>query len=88
MKLVWYRTLPSSNVFDEDATHEHEEVYQDQLTNEQLQQGFMPWTDLFDLDEFYQYQLKKADLKKNANGWTLNKLKATIVRKHKPAHQL
>ena len=27
LKLVWYRTVPSSNVFDEGATDEHAEVY-------------------------------------------------------------
>ena len=53
LKLVWYRTVPSSNVFDEGATDEHVEVYQDKLTNKQMADGFLPWTDTFDLDEFW-----------------------------------
>ena len=45
LRLVWYRTIPSSNVFDDDATDEHEEIYRDSLTNKQMQEGFLPWTD-------------------------------------------
>ena len=88
--LVWYRTctVPSSNVFDEGAADEHVEVYQDKLTNKQMADGFLPWTDTFDLDEFYQYPIDKAAIKKTADGWTLNKVKRTLIRKHKPSHQL
>ena len=52
--------------------------------------GFLPWTDTFDLDEFYQYPIDKAAIKKTADGWTLNKVKVkrTLIRKHKPSHQL
>ena len=88
LKLVWYRTVPSSNVFDEGATDEHAEVYQDKLTNKQMADGFLPWTDTFDLDEFYQCPIDKAALRKTTDGWTLNKVKRTLIRKHKPSHQL
>ena len=88
LRLVWYRKLPSSNVFDDDATDSLEEVYQDKLTNKQVADGYQPWTDTFDLDEFYQYQIDDKSIKKTAAGWTLNKLKRTIIRKHKPFHQL
>ena len=87
LRLVWYRTIPSSNVFDDDATDEHEEVYQDKLTNAQLAAGFLPWTDTFDLDDFYQHGIAPSAIKKTAQGWTLNKLKRTLIRKHKPSHQ-
>ena len=73
---------------DEGATDEHVEVYQDKLTNKQMADGFLPWTDTFDLDEFYQYPIDKADIKKTAAGWTINKVKRTLIRKHKPSHQL
>ena len=82
------RKLPSSNVFDDDATDSLEEVYQDKLTNKQVADGYQPWTDTFDLDEFYQYQIDDKSIKKTAAGWTLNKMKRTIIRKHKPFHQL
>ena len=88
LRLVWYRTVPSSNVFDDDATDEHEEIYRDSLTNKQMQDGFLPWTDTFDLDEFYQYPIDAKAMKKTAGGWTLNKMKRTLIRKHKPSHQL
>ena len=39
LKLVWYRTVPSSGVCDEGAADEHVEVYQDKLTNKQLAEG-------------------------------------------------
>ena len=64
-----------------------EEVYQDKLSNAQLAAGYLPWTDIFDLDEFYQYPVAQSALKKTAHGWTLNKLKRTLIRKHKPSHQ-
>ena len=51
LKLVWYRRLPSSNVFDDGATDSHEEIYQDKLTNKQMADGYLPWTDTFDLDD-------------------------------------
>ena len=88
LRLVWYRKIPSSNVFDEEATDEHEEIYADKLTNKQLSDGFLPWTDTFDIDEFYQYPIDSKFVKKNAKGWTLNKMKRTLIRKHKPFHQL
>ena len=88
LKLVWYRRLPSSNVFDDGATDSHEEIYQDKLTNKQMADGYLPWTDTFDLDEFYQYPIDSKFVKKTATGWTLNKLKRTLIRKHKPSHQL
>ena len=50
--------------------------------------GYLPWTDTFDLDEFYQYPIDSKFVKKTAAGWTLNKLKRTLIRKHKPSHQL
>ena len=79
---------PSSNVFDEEATDEHEEIYADKLTNKQVADGFLPWTDTFDLDEFYQYPIESKFVKKGPKGWTLNKMKRTLIRKHKPFHQL
>ena len=88
LKLVWYRKLPSSNVFDDDATDSHEEIYQDKLSSKQMADGYLPWTDTFDLDEFYQYPIDSKAVKKTAAGWTLNKLKRTLIRKHKPFHQL
>ena len=80
--------MPSSNVFDEGAADEHVEIYQDKLTNKQMADGFLPWTDTFDLDEFYQYPIHKAAITKTADGWTLSKVKRALIRKHKPLHQL
>ena len=91
LKLRWYGTvskIPSSNVFDEEATDVHEEIYADKLTNKRLSDGFLPWTDTFDIDEFYQYPIDSKFVKKNAKGWTLNKMKRALIRKHKPFHQL
>ena len=87
LRLVWYRKIPSSNVFDDDATDEYEEIYQDKLTSAQMSSGYLPWTDTFDLDEFYQYAIDGKSMKKTTAGWTLNKLKRAIIRKHKPFHQ-
>ena len=75
-------------MFDDDATDSHEEIYQDKLTNKQMAGVYLPWTDTFDLGEFYQYNIDSKFVKKTAGGWTLNKLKRTLIRKHKPFHQL
>ena len=40
------------------------------------------------MDEFYQHPIDAKAMKKTAGGWTLNKLKRTLIRKHKPSHQL
>ena len=74
-------------MFDDDATDEYEEIYQDQLTNAQMAAGYLPWADTFDLDDFYQRAVDGQWMKKTAAGWTLNKLKRAIIRKHKPFHQ-
>ena len=57
------------------------------ILHAQMAAGYLPWTDTFDLDEFYQYPIDQSALKKTAHGWTLNKLKRTLIRKHKPSHQ-
>ena len=96
MSLAWRSVIEKglhivvmqSHWFDDDATDSLEEVYQDKLTNKQVADGYQPWTDTFDLDEFYQYQIDDKSIKKTAAGWTLNKMKRTIIRKHKPFHQL
>ena len=34
-----------------------------------------------------QYPIHQSAIKKTAHGWTLNKLKRTLIRKHKQPHQ-
>ena len=87
LRLSWYKQLPSSNAFDEAATDQFEEIFQDKLTNKQVADGWLPYTDTISIDEFYQKPIEDKDMKKTKDGWTLNKIKRTLIRKHKPFHQ-
>ena len=87
LRLSWYKQLPSSNAFDDAATDQFEEIFQDKLTNKQVAEGWLPYTDTISIDEFYQKPIEDKDIKKTKDGWTLNKIKRTLIRKHKPFHQ-
>jgi CRISPR/Cas system-associated endonuclease Cas1 len=52
-----------------------------------MAEGFRPYIDTLTIDAFYQRIVADGDIRKTKNGWTLNKTKATIIKKYKPIHQ-
>ena len=87
LRLAWFKNSVSANVFSEGAAEEYEEIYADKLTNSQMAEGFRPYIDTLTIDAFYQRIVADGDIRKTKSGWTLNKTKATIIKKYKPIHQ-
>ena len=87
LRLVWVKQSISGNNFNEGAVDERTEIYADKLTNKQMADGFQPFEDTVSIDEFYQKLIEPSYLKKTATGLSLNKLKRTLIRRHKPQHQ-
>ena len=86
LRLAWQRKKPSNNPFEPSATDEEEELYVDRLSPAQVAAGWKPFEEVLSLDEFYQRVISPKDLKKSANGYTLNRAKRAIVTKAKPIH--
>ena len=78
LRLVWYRQDPSVE------GEAYQEIFKDQPSRSELQQGYVPWTERIHLNQFYQRIVEDKDMKISKDGRRITPLRKAAIRKSGP----